>query len=280
MRIDSHQHFWQYERERHAWITDAMAPLQRDYMPADLSPVLAANHIDATIAVQVDQSEEDTQFLLDLATVSPFIAGVVGWIDLRAKDLPHRLEHCSQFLKLRGFRHIAQSEPDDVFLAGDTIVNGIRELGQYNFTYDILIYPRQLLAALTLTSRLPGQLFVIDHIAKPLVKAREMEPWATTMRDIAANPSVFCKVSGLITEADWQTWKPDDFRPYLDVVFEAFGPDRLMFGSDWPVCLLAGTYQQVVQLIAEYVKPLTTADQEKIFGLNAGRFYGVKAAAA
>lgn len=276
MRIDSHQHFWQYQRERDAWITAEMALLQRDFMPDDLSPVLAANEIGATVAVQVDQSEAETGFLLGLAEQHPFIAGVVGWVDLRAPNLAERLDHFSQMSKLRGFRHIAQSEPDDDFLSQDQIVRGIQQLGRNNFTYDILIYPRHLPAALELTDRLPGQLFVIDHIAKPLVKTREMEPWASAMRDIAMNPSVFCKVSGLITEADWQTWQPADFKPYLDVVFDAFGPDRLMFGSDWPVCLLAGSCDKVVQLLAEYVHALSPMDQEKVFGLNAARFYGLK----
>jgi L-fuconolactonase len=228
--------------------------------------------------VQADQSENETMFLLDLAEANHQIVGVVGWIDLLSSSLAERLEHFSHFPKLRGFRHIAQSEPDDRFLARENFVKAVAQLRPLGFTYDILIHPKQLPAAIDLVAQLPEQRFVIDHCAKPGIKAGKTEPWASQMKTIAQNRNVFCKVSGLVTESDWKSWKADNFKPYLDIVFEAFGPDRLMFGSDWPVCLLAATYRQVRQLIDDYVNNFSPADKKKIFGGNAARFYNLKSA--
>ncbi len=271
--IDSHQHFWRYNPARDGWITDEMTVLKRDYMPEDLAPVLKANAVDATIAVQTDQSEEETLFLLDLAARYSFISGVVGWLNLRAPEVGRRLEYFSRFPALRGFRHVAQAEPDDWFLAGDDFVRGIAALGRFGFTYDLLIYPRQLPAAAALVEKFPEQWFVLDHAAKPAIRTKQIDQWAAGIRALAAHPKVYCKLSGLITEADWGNWRAEDFRVCLDIVFDAFGAERLMFGSDWPVCLLAGTYGQVKDLIAEYV-PL---HRDKIFGGNAARFYGLAA---
>jgi len=273
MRIDAHQHFWRYDAARHTWITPEMSLLRRDWMPEHLRPELSAAGIDATIAVQADSSEQETHFLLDLARNNSEIAGVVGWVDLAAANITDRLEHFAQFKTLKGFRHVAQSEPDDRFLVRDPFLRGIASLAAYDFSYDILIYPRQLPAAAELVRRFPDQRFVVDHLAKPSIKTGEMEPWATGMRTIAENDNVFCKLSGLVTEAAWTGWVPGDFAPYLDVVFEAFGADRLMFGSDWPVCLLAARYAQVKQLIEDY----SASDRDKIFGQNAARFYGLTA---
>src|SRR5690348_4432340 len=245
MKIDSHQHFWRYDAARDAWITDSMAVLKRDFLPEHLAPELMANGIDASIAVQADQSEKETTFLLELAEKNGRIAGVVGWVDLLSPAVAERLEYFSHFSKLRGFRHIAQSEPDDRFLAREDFVKGVAQLRPFGFTYDILVYPKQLAAAIDLVSQLPEQRFVVDHLAKPEVKSGKTSPWAEQIREIAQNKNVFCKISGLVTEANWKQWKPGDFNPYLDVIFNAFGADRLMFGSDWPVCLLAATYGQV-----------------------------------
>jgi len=278
MNIDSHQHFWRYDAVRDAWITEAMAVLQRDFLSEHLVTELTANAMDASVAVQADQSETETMLLLDFAKKNERIAGVVGWVDLRSPNLAERLKYFSHFPKLCGFRHIAQAEPDDRFLMREDFVRGVAQLRTFGFTYDILVYPKQLPAAIELVTRLPEQRFVIDHLAKPEIKAGKTEPWATYMRKIAQHQNVFCKVSGLLTEGDWKHWKPDDFRPYLDVLFDAFGPDRLMFGSDWPVCLLAGTYRQVKQLVETYVKDFSQADREKIFGGNAALFYGLKSA--
>jgi L-fuconolactonase len=273
MTIDSHQHFWQYQPARHGWITDAMAVLKRDFMPPDLNRELQASGMGASIAVQADQSEDETLFLLDLAKRHPVIAGVVGWVDLCSENLPERLAYFSHHDKLCGFRHVLQDEPDDRFMLRKSFVRGIEHLRQFDFTYDILIYPRQLPAALELVAKFPKQPFVIDHIAKPPIKTKETATWAGHMREIAAAPNVFCKLSGIITEADWGHWTERDLRPYLDVIFKAFSLDRLMFGSDWPVCLLAGTYGQVKQVIEHYTQNLTASESANIFGSNAARFY-------
>jgi len=278
MRIDSHQHFWNYNPSRDSWITDEMAVLKRDYLPEHLDPERHSNNIDATIAVQADQSEDETLFLLQLAESNAGIAGVVGWIDLCSPQVAERMHFFSQFEKLCGFRHIAQSEPDNRFLVREEFLRGIACLRHFGFTYDILIYPKQLHAALELVARFPEQPFVIDHLAKPEIKLRHRAGWAVLMQKIAAHPNVYCKLSGLATEADWQQWKKEDFRPYLDVAFDAFGPDRLMFGSDWPVCLLAASYRQVVEILEEYLRDCPADMREKIFGGNAARFYRLKIA--
>ena len=277
MTIDAHQHFWRYDPARDAWITDAMSRLKRDFLPEELEHERAANGIDGTIVVQVDQSEDETLFLMDLAERYKHIAGVVGWVDLCSPKIEERLRFFSQYKKLCGFRHIAQAEPDDQFLVGRDFTRGISLLREYGFAYDILIYPKQLPAAIELAARFPEQRFVVDHLAKPLIQEGCREPWASYMRTISQNANVFCKVSGLVTEADWLHWKPEDIDPYLDVVFEAFGPERLMFGSDWPVCLLAASYRRVKQLIETYVEAHVAQHKEDIFGVNAIRFYGLKA---
>lgn len=275
MRIDAHQHFWKYDPARHAWITDEMAVLKRDFLPEELDREIRENGIDASIAVQTDQSESETLFLLDLAERHERIAGVVGWVDLASSQVGERLRFFSQFKKLRGFRHIVQSEPDDRFLVRNDFARGIACLQEFGFTYDILIYPRQMPAAIELTTKLSGQRFAIDHMAKPEIRTNDCASWAAHMMEIAKNPNVYCKVSGLVTEANWRRWKKEDFTPYLDVVFKAFGPERLLFGSDWPVCLLAARYRQVKQILEEYLENCRAGDKEKIFGDNAIRFYGL-----
>jgi L-fuconolactonase len=274
-RVDAHQHFWRFDPARDAWITDDMALLRRDYLPDDLAPLLVEQGIDGTVAVQADQSEAETEFLLGLAERQPFIKGVVGWVDLRAADLRARLEHFCTFQHFRGVRHIAQAEADD-FLSRDDVVRGVSRLGELGLTYDILVYAHQLPAALTLVERLPDQPFVVDHCAKPRIRDGTLEPWATHMRKLARHSNVCCKVSGLVTEADWERWRPEDIRPYLDVVFEAFGAWRLMFGSDWPVSLLAGSYGRVAELIARYAEQLSADERADVFGGTAVRFYGLK----
>jgi L-fuconolactonase len=276
MNIDAHQHFWRYEPKRDTWITDEMAVLKRDFLPEDLLPELAINGFCASIAVQADQSEQETLFLLDCAAQHTEVAGVVGWVDLCAANLPERLAFFSQFKKLRGFRHIVQAERDERFLLRDDFCRGIACLREFGFTYDILIYPHQLTAAREFVEKFPGQPFVIDHLAKPYIRRSQIDPWRDNIRAIAEHPNVVCKLSGMITEANWGGWSAGDFEPYLDVVSESFGTDRLIFGSDWPVCLVAGTYRQVKNLIADYTQGLARVDREKIFGLNAARFYGLE----
>jgi L-fucono-1,5-lactonase len=276
VKIDSHQHFWRYDPRRDAWITGEMSVLKRDFLPQNLLSELAANGVDASIAVQASQSEDETLFLLECAERHPEIAGVVGWVDLCARNLPERLAYFSQFEKLCGFRHIAQAEPDDRFLLREDFCRGIGCLREFGFTYDILIYPKQLPATLEFVAKFPDQPFVIDHLAKPAIRAKEMHPWRDQICAVAENPNVFCKISGMITEADWKAWKAEDCRPYLDVVAGVFGSDRLMFGSDWPVCLLAGTYRRVKGVVDDYTRNLRAADRDKIFGGNAARFYGIE----
>lgn len=273
MRIDAHQHFWVHDPARDKWITDEMSVLRRDFLPEDLIRELEAHDIDGTIAVQADSSEAETQFLLDLASRYPQIRAMVGWVDLQADDVADRLGRYSQCKKLRGMRHIVQSERDDRFMVRPQFLRGIAALKEFGLTYDILIYPRQLPAALELVAKFPEQPFVIDHIAKPAIRAGQLMPWSQYIREIAQSPNVYCKISGMITEADWQHWTADDIKPYLDIVFESFGPLRVMFGSDWPVCLLAGSYGQVVELLAQYIERLSRVDKANVFGLNAARFY-------
>ncbi|MHB8524918.1 MAG: amidohydrolase family protein [Candidatus Acidiferrales bacterium] len=277
MTIDSHQHFWRYDPVRDDWITNEMAGLRRDFLPEHLMAELIENQVDGCVAVQADQSEQETMFLLDLARERSFILGVVGWVDLRSDRLPERLECFSQFPKLRGFRHIVQAESDERFLLRSDFLRGIGQLHRLGFTYDILIYARQLPAAAEMVALFPAQKFVVDHIAKPQIKGKEITSWERDIRRLAGLPNVECKLSGLVTEADWKEWRTTDFKPYLDVVFDCFGTDRLMFGSDWPVCLLAGDYGRAKHMIGEYTKELPQSEKEKIFGRNAARFYGLAA---
>lgn len=275
MIIDSHQHFWIYDAERDAWINDEMTRIRQNFLPEDLKPVFEANGVSGCVAVQADQSDAETLSLLALAEkYSSFVKGVVGWVDLQANDLYDRLDYYSQYELLKGFRHVAQGEPDD-FLARPEVIKGIRQLSAFDYTYDILIYPTQLKAALQLVREVPEVQFVVDHIAKPYIKDKKINTWSNYMRQLAAFPHVQCKVSGMVTEADWKNWKTEDFFPYLDVVFEAFGVERLMFGSDWPVCLVAAEYEQVLGIVQEYMKRVgfSENDQAKVLGQNAARFY-------
>jgi L-fuconolactonase len=276
MKIDAHQHFWRYEPERDAWITPEMAVLKRDFLPSELCTELRANGIDACVAVQAAQSEDETRFLLDLADRFSMIAGVVGWVDLRASNLRERLRYFARFPKLRGFRHIVQTEPDDRFLLHDDFARGVGTLKDFGFTYDILIYPRHLPVATAFVEKFPEQNFVLDHLAKPEIKSAKIKEWAAHMRLLASAPNVWCKLSGLVTETDWKHWQAADIKPYLDVAFECFGTKRLMFGSDWPVCLLAGMYRQVKQLVEDYLARASESEREMVFGRNACEFYGLK----
>jgi L-fuconolactonase len=274
--IDSHQHFWHFRPERDTWITEEMSVLRKDFMPGDLRPVLEKNGVEGCIAVQADQSESETEFLLSQAERHDFIRGVVGWVDLRSPDVDERLEALSQRKYLCGFRHIVQSEPDVNFLLREDFQHGIEQLNDYGFTYDILVFPHQLGAVLEFVRRFPEQPFVIDHLAKPYIKDGFIDGWTLLMREISRCENVCSKVSGLVTEADWERWHINDFIPYLDVAFEAFSPDRLLFGSDWPVCLLAATYDEVLGLVGQYAAHLDPSEQEKFFYKNAVDFYGLQ----
>jgi L-fuconolactonase len=276
MIIDAHQHFWRYSAQRHAWITDAMALLKRDFLPDDLDFELEQNCVGGSIAVQAETSLKETEFLLDLAQSSKKTLGVVGWIDLTSTTIEEQLQFYKDRPKLCGFRHVVQDEPDDRYLLRKDVVRGIRAIGAAGFTYDLLLYTRQLSAAIELVALCPEQRFVVDHAAKPNIKARQTQPWAECIREIARFPNVFCKLSGLVTETDWDSWKPADLYPYLDLMVEAFGTSRLMFGSDWPVCLLAGGYRAVKNSIEEYAGQFSQSERDNIFGGVAAAFYGLE----
>ncbi|MGV3532225.1 MAG: amidohydrolase family protein [Chthoniobacteraceae bacterium] len=271
-RIDAHQHFWKYNPEQYPWIPKG-SPLERDWLPADLACEQSPLDLHGSIAAQARQSLEETRWLLDLARESELIRGVVGWVDLRSDQVEAELADLSRDPKFVGVRHVAQDEPDDWFLSRADFARGVGHLQQFGLTYDLLIYPRQLPAAIELVRQHPAQPFVLDHIAKPEIRSGTMEPWREQIRELARQPNVCCKLSGMVTEADHGSWTPDDLRPYLDVVFEAFGVERLMWGSDWPVCLLAGRYEQVHAVVEEYTRSLSSEAREAIFGGNAARFY-------
>ena len=272
-RIDAHQHFWRYNPAQHAWMTEEMAAIRKNFLPPDLKLLLDRVGFTGCVVVQVRQSLEETRWLLELAGRYDFILGVVGWVDLRSPELPDQMREFAGREKLVGVRHIVQDEPDDEFMFREGFQRGIRLLAEFDLAYDVLIYPRQLPAALRLLEKFPSQLFVLDHIAKPPIAEGALEPWATHIRRLAQAPNLYCKLSGMVTEARWQAWREDDFRPYLDIVFEAFGPARLMIGSDWPVCTLAASYEGAMGIVMNYIKPLSTAEQEGILGANCVRFY-------
>lgn len=276
MKIDSHQHFWKYHPVKESWINEERKVIQRDFLPSDLEPLLFENQMTGCVAVQADQSEEETHFLLDLAEDNSFIKGVVGWVDLCAENIEERLEYFSRYKKLKGFRHIVQAEADIDFMLQEKFQNGISKLLPYNFTYDILIFPKHLENAAKLVAKFPEQKFVIDHLAKPDFKSGEFSEWERGIRAIAQYPNVMCKVSGLATEADWNNWSSTDFTYCLDVVTEVFGMDRLMFGSDWPVSLLAASYAESCEVAEHYFLEFSKVDQDKFWSENAINFYHLK----
>ncbi|PCJ94504.1 MAG: amidohydrolase [Flavobacteriaceae bacterium] len=274
MRIDSHQHFWKYDAVRHSWLNDAMRKIRKDFLPSDLKPILLKNNMDGCIAVQVDQTETETEFLLQLAAENSFIKGVVGWVDLLSDDAEERLVHYSKYNSFKGVRHIVQEESDD-FMLGTEFQNGIRSLSQCNLTYDILIYPSQLSAAIALVEKFPNQKFIINHIAKPAITTGLDEYWVHGMQELGKHENVFCKLSGMVTETQQYKWNKNDFASFLDVVVNAFGIDKVLFGSDWPVCLVAGEYHEVLQIITDYFANYSKTDLDKMMGGNAIKFYNI-----
>jgi L-fuconolactonase len=273
LKIDAHVHFWRYRADQYGWIDDSMAALRRDFLPDDARREMAMAGVDACVAVQARQALEETQWLLDLAATHPFIVGVVGWVDLQADDLAAQIESFAGHPKLVGIRHIVQSEPDDRFLLKPAFCRGVSMLEDLDLSYDILIYPRHLRAAAEFASRFKRQRFVLDHLAKPDIRSGELHEWAAGIRELASLPNVFCKLSGLVTEADWVRWTPDQVRPYLDVAFDAFGTHRLMAGSDWPVCTLAAEYHRAIGLVESYLGNHPASEREAVMGGNAARFW-------
>ena len=274
MRIDAHQHFWKYSPAEYGWITDTMAELKRDFLPEDLKPLLGENGFEGSIAVQARQSVDETLWLLELAEQSEFIKGVVGWVDLRGSGR-QRWEPLLGRKKLVGVRHVLQDEPDDQFMLRPDFRRGIARLHEHGLAYDLLLHPRHLPIAVQLVKEFPRQRFVLDHIAKPGISDGLMEPWDQDIRELAKFENVWCKLSGMVTEARWKQWKPEDFRPYLDVVFEGFGTERLMIGSDWPVCTLSAGYSETIGLIEKYTRDLPLPQRNSVLGSNCARFYNL-----
>lgn len=272
--IDAHVHFWNYHKVRDAWITDEMKLLQRDFLPTDLTNEIKENNVEGIVAVQADPSENETLFLLNLAEKNPVIKGVVGWIDLQNKHVEKKLLYYSNVPIIKGFRHIVQSEPKG-FLLNEKFLNGIQYLHNFQFTYDILIYENQLQEAIEFVNKFPSQKFIIDHCAKPSIKNKSIHQWKQLMKIIAQNENVFCKISGLITEAIWNQWNEEAFYPYLDAVFDFFGTGRILFGSDWPVILLSGNYLKWKKLVEQYMEPFSTEQKQKVFRENAIAFYNL-----
>jgi len=279
-RIDAHQHFWRYDPAQYKWIDDAMAALKRDCLPDEARREMASAGIDACVAVQARQTLDETRSLLALADASPAIAGVVGWIDLQAADARLQLELFADHQKLVGIRHIIQSEPDDRFMLRPAFCRGIALLEEFGLAYDILVYSRHLAAAAELAERFPSQRFVLDHLGKPDIRHGELFAWEKSLRLLADCSNVSAKLSGLVTEADWHTWSAQDIRPYLDVAFDSFGAGRLMIGSDWPVCTVAGDYTRVMALVSDYLADRPAQERDAVLGGNAQRFYNLTVTSA
>ena len=275
MKIDAHQHFWHYDVRQYSWINDEMAVLRNDFLPDHLKRFLDAGGLDGSVAVQARQSLDETRWLLSLADQHPHIKGVVGWVDLRSDNLDDQLGEFADHPKFVGVRHVVQDEPDNRFLLRADFMRGVEKLINYDLAYDILIFPKQLPAAFDFVKNFPKHRFVLDHIAKPFIKDGVMSPWDEQMHQLASFPNVFCKVSGMVTEADWQNCQISDFEPYLDVVFNAFGVDRLMFGSDWPVCTIAAAYDKVMEIVDFYLNRCNFSSEKKaaFWGGNAAKFY-------
>lgn len=273
MRIDAHQHFWRYSVTEYGWIGQGMERLMRDHLPADLWPLMRAACVDGTIAVQARQTLQETDWLLELAAQHAFVRGVVGWVDLRSPMVREQLARYAPSRGLCGVRHVVQDEPDDQFMLRPDFLRGIATLAEFDLAYDILIFPKHLRVACELVERFPDQRFVLDHIAKPPIRDGPLSPWDADIRRLAAHPNVYCKLSGMVTEANTAAWRAADLGPYLDVVVRAFGTERLMIGSDWPVCTLAGEYAEVLRIVQDYVWQFSAEEQAAILGVNAARFY-------
>jgi L-fuconolactonase len=275
MKIDAHQHFWKYDATEYPWI-GAGTVLERSWMPEDLRPILEGAGMDGCVAVQARQSMEESRWLLDLAEEHSWIRGVVGWVDLRSERVDEELGELMGRRGLVGVRHVVQDEVDEDFLGGGAFCRGVGKLAGYGLAYDLLIYARQLESAVRMVERFPEQRFVIDHLAKPEIRLGKLEGWREWMKEMGKFPQVMCKVSGMVTEARVGDWKAEDLRPYMEVVLEVFGVDRLMFGSDWPVCLLAADYGRVLGVVEGALEGFSAEDRAKIFGGNALRFYGLE----
>ena len=275
MRIDAHHHFWKYDPAEYGWIDDDMRAIRRDFVPADLETVIGAAGIDGVISVQARQSVAETTMLLEFARANDFIKGVVGWVPLISPRVEDDLESFAVEPKLRGVRHVLQAEPDELYMLRDDFNAGVSILQNFGLIYDILIFARHLPQTAAFVDRHPGQVFVLDHVGKPDIKAGRFEPWNMDIRELAKRENVSCKLSGMVTEAAWSEWTPAQLRPYVETVLEAFGPARTMFGSDWPVCLVASAYERWHETVQEFVAQLSLDEQAQVFGETARRVYQI-----
>lgn len=277
--IDAHQHFWDTRRFQYPWMSDTVAPIRRPFGPDDLAPLARARGVEKTVVVQAQMVPAENSYLLELAAGGDLVAGVVGWVDLTAPDVAQQLAAAQSLpggSHLVGVRHQVEDEPDPRWLLGEDVQRGLAAVESADLAYDLLVKPHQLSAAVEVARRFPGLRLVLDHLAKPPIKAHEVEEWARAMAPFAGLDHVHCKLSGMVTEADWATWRPADLEPYVERALEWFGPERCMFGSDWPVCLLAGTYDQVLDALLEILSTrLSTVELEAVMGDNAARFYGI-----
>lgn len=275
MRIDTHQHFWQFDPVRDQWITDDMQAIKRDFTPLDIQFVLERNGFGGSVAVQASQSDDETRYLVQLSNDYPFIKGVVGWVDLQAQDIEQQLASYKEWPVIKGFRHVVEGEEDPDFLIRPAFLNGLRALADVGYTYDLLIRPRHYQATLQCVEQNPNLQFVLDHMAKPPIRSKEFDEWAAFIDKLAAFPHVVCKVSGLATEADWTGWKLDDFKHYVHHIFDRFGKDRILFGSDWPVCLLAASYEESIAIVEDKLGGFTDAEKNAFWAENAIRVYNL-----
>ena len=278
MRIDAHHHFWNLDLPfNYGWLrTPQHAGICRSYLPADLMPHLEATGVQKSVFVQTQHDLEETRWALGLADENEFIAGVVGWVDLASEDCKQQLAEFRDHPKFVGIRHVTQDEPDDDFIVRPDVVRGLKVLQHHNIPFDLLFYTKHLKHAATLGRELPELPMVIDHLAKPKIKDHITAGWIDGLKAAAKFPNIRCKLSGMVTEADWKNWKPADLKPYVDAALEAFGPERCMFGSDWPVCELAATYEQVFHAAVELLEQLSDSERSHIFGGTATKFYGLK----
>ena len=267
--IDAHHHLWRYTPAEYDWIDETMQVLRKDFLPNDRKIAMRAAGVDGTIAVQARQTVEDTRWLLELADANPEIRGVTGWAPIASADFAGFLDELGGQSKLKALRHVIQGEKDENYILREDFNAGIRAMAGTGLIYEILIYERHLPQTIEFVDRHPEQVFVLDHVAKPLIASGVVEPWAGRMRELARRENVFCKISGMVTEADWKNWTPEKLKPYLDVAVEAFGPGRLMAGSDWPVCLVACSYERWWQILRDYFASFTQTERDEIFGGNA-----------
>jgi len=273
MILDSHHHLWKYSPEEYGWMDDTMEILKKDYLPGDLEPLLRESGVSGTVVVQARQSLEETEWLLELAENHPYIQGVVGWVDLCSPLLGEQLQRFAGNPKLVGVRHVVHDEPDDEFMQRRDFQRGLGELQKHALVYDLLLFPKHLKRATELVRNFPGQRFVLDHLGKPFIRSGLIEPWKSDITEMAALPNIWCKLSGMVTEADRVSWKQEDFLPYMAAVVESFGPERVMLGSDWPVCGLAGTYGEVMEIVLKFISSLSKEEQTMISGQNAIECY-------